>query len=80
MSITFKGEEFMKILHIVEIILHKKLDKSKFMCLEYLVSELINYLILYNYTRLNYLRFIYAQFLMSFLTAVYLSYYLVVNY
>ena len=28
--ITFKEEEFMKITHIVEIILHKELDKGKF--------------------------------------------------
>ena len=55
----------MKIPHIVEMILHKELDKGKFMCLKWIVYKLINYLIL------NYLRLIYAKFLTSFLTAVF---------
>ena len=36
-SITFKNEEFTKIYKIMEMVLHKELDKSKFTCLEYLV-------------------------------------------
>ena len=32
LSITFKDEEFMKIHQTVEMILHKELDKGKFMC------------------------------------------------
>ena len=35
--ITFKDEEFTKILHIVEMVLHKELDKSKFIHLECIV-------------------------------------------
>ena len=45
----------------MKMILHKELDKGKFMCLECLVQKLINYL-----------RLRYAQFLVSFLTAVFI--------